>query len=86
MKITAKYASECPACHVRIAVGSQVEWSRGSAARHVTCGPVTAVAKAAHRGAFRSTRRSGAGQAARVPGYSSYCTDRPSCRCYDCAS
>lgn len=30
--------------------------------------------------------RSGAGSAASVPGYSSYCTDRPGCGCYDCAS
>lgn len=29
---------------------------------------------------------SGAGSAAPVTGYSSYCTDRPGCRCYDCAS
>lgn len=29
---------------------------------------------------------SGAGSAAAVAGYSSYCTDRPGCRCYDCAS
>ena len=29
---------------------------------------------------------SGHGQAAAVAGYPSYCTDSPSCRCYDCAS
>lgn len=29
---------------------------------------------------------SGHGQAASVRGYSSYCTDNESCRCYDCAS
>jgi hypothetical protein len=33
-----------------------------------------------------SRRASGAGSATRMPGYSSYCTDTPSCRCYDCAS
>lgn len=27
---------------------------------------------------------SGAGQAANVPGYSSWCTGRPGCGCYDC--
>ncbi|KKM05264.1 hypothetical protein LCGC14_1755860 [marine sediment metagenome] len=29
---------------------------------------------------------SGRGQAAKMPGYSSYCTDNDYCRCYDCAS
>lgn len=28
----------------------------------------------------------GHGSAAQVAGYSSYCTDRPGCGCYDCAS
>jgi|GEM_PF-2243361 len=31
-------------------------------------------------------RASGAGHAASVPGFSSWCTDRPGCGCYDCAS
>jgi hypothetical protein len=29
---------------------------------------------------------SGAGSAASVPGYSAYCTDNATCRCFDCAS
>lgn len=30
--------------------------------------------------------RNGGGSAANVPGYSSYCTGRSGCGCYDCAS
>jgi len=37
MTITAKFSSICPCCSVRIAVGSKVEWSKGSPARHVAC-------------------------------------------------
>lgn len=37
MTITAKYASICPGCQVRITPGTKVEWSKGSPARHVTC-------------------------------------------------
>ena len=34
----------------------------------------------------RSYRSYGGGSAASVAGYSGYCTDRPGCRCFDCAS
>lgn len=37
MTITAKFASVCPCCQSRIAVGDKVEWSKGSKARHVAC-------------------------------------------------
>ena len=37
MTITAKFASTCPTCNARIAAGEQVEWSKGSPARHVAC-------------------------------------------------
>jgi hypothetical protein len=37
MIITAKFASACPCCNVRITVGSQVVWTKGSQARHVGC-------------------------------------------------
>lgn len=53
MKIQARFESRCPACGDRIQVGSTVEWSKGSAARHVDCQkaraerPVQAVAPAA---------------------------------------
>ena len=36
MVITAKFASVCPCCNARIEVGSKVEWTKGSKARHVT--------------------------------------------------
>lgn len=42
MIITAKFASVCPCCSARIAVGSKVEWSKGEKARHVTCGGAAA--------------------------------------------
>lgn len=37
MIITAKFASVCPCCSVRINVGDRIEWSKGSAARHPAC-------------------------------------------------
>ncbi len=37
MIITAKFASVCPCCNVRIVAGSKVEWSKGSPAKHVAC-------------------------------------------------
>jgi len=42
MVITAKFSSVCPHCNGRIEVGSKVEWSRGSKARHVACGSAVA--------------------------------------------
>jgi hypothetical protein len=38
MIITAKFASVCPTCSSRIAIGEKVEWSKGSKAAHVACG------------------------------------------------
>ena len=50
MVITAKFASVCPCCNARIEVGSKVEWTRGSKARHVGCsGSSAAVAAPARR-------------------------------------
>lgn len=37
MIITAKFASVCPCCSQRIQVGSEVEWTKGSAATHKAC-------------------------------------------------
>jgi hypothetical protein len=37
MVIIAKFASVCPCCSQRIEVGSKVEWTKGSKARHVAC-------------------------------------------------
>lgn len=89
MTITAKYAGICPACRGTINPGQKVEWAKGSQARHVACGAVAPVsAPAVARRPVSSYRRMGAGHgsAARVAGYSSYCTANDSCRCYDCAS
>lgn len=37
MKITARFASTCSTCRRPIAIGSMVEWSKGSNATHVVC-------------------------------------------------
>ena len=51
MTITAKFASTCPCCNQPIRVGSPVEWTKGSKARHVSCaakpGAVSAPSSAA---------------------------------------
>ncbi len=98
MTITAKYAAICPVCNGPINPGSQIEWSKGTKARHTACSSSSSSPAVAPRTygqrieAQRSTtarRRgwgAGAGGAARVPGYSSFCTDNASCRCFDCAS
>jgi hypothetical protein len=85
MIITAKFASVCPCCSVRITVGSKVEWSRGAKAVHVACAGKPAVASTSRR-SYREPLGAGHGRSdCGVPGYSSYCTDNSSCRCYDCA-
>ena len=83
MTITAKFASVCPCCGARIVPGTKVEWSKGSPAKHVGCvgKPVTATVS---RPAAYRPRASGAGAAPSVRGYSSYCTNRPGCGCFDC--
>ena len=96
MTIAAKYSTKCPACNVMISAGAQVEWSKGSPARHVSCpGAAASSRPSAQVGYLRvgqatrytsARRSSGGGSAASVPGYSSYCTGRDSCGCYDCAS
>lgn len=37
MTITAKFSTICPVCGQRITTGQQVNWTRGSAAQHVSC-------------------------------------------------
>lgn len=88
MIITAKFASVCPCCSLRINVGSKVEWSKGEKARHVTCAgkPVASAPSVARSSYRRAPMGRGHGYAASVPGYSSYCTANASCGCYDCAS
>lgn len=103
MTITAKYAATCPCCRAAITPGQQVEWTKGTPAKHTACasnGAAVAAAPArtaataygqrvgASRAAWGARRGMGAGHGAAgsVPGYSSYCTDNASCRCYDCAS
>ena len=96
MTITAKFSTICPCCNTRITAGSKVEWTKGSPARHVACaGSAPAAKPTTYSGRIESSRRawgarrgmgSGHGAAVKMPGYSSYCTDSPTCRCYDCAS
>lgn len=62
MTITAKFASVCPHCGTRITPGTQVEWSRGSQARHVACGEhgtTTVTMPRPRRQTARSGRRTG---------------------------
>jgi hypothetical protein len=37
MIITAKYPSSCACCRQPIQVGSKIEWSKGSPAKHAAC-------------------------------------------------
>ena len=58
MVITARFASFCPCCNARIDVGSKVEWSKGSKARHVACtGPSVASTVRAASSSPRPTSR-----------------------------
>ena len=60
MIITAKFASTCSCCRQPIAVGSKIEWSKGSPAKHTACaqGPSSTVSAApARRSAYRGQGR-----------------------------
>lgn len=57
MTITARYASTCPTCSHAITPGQQVEWTRGSQARHVDCG--ASVPRTTAAPARRPARRPG---------------------------
>lgn len=59
MIITAKFASVCPCCSIRIVAGTKVEWSKGSPARHVACSGsatsnVVTVSRPAARRSYRT--------------------------------
>jgi hypothetical protein len=54
MIITAKFASVCPCCSSRIAVGAKVEWNRGEKAKHVACGGAVQAAAATAAPAART--------------------------------
>lgn len=54
MTIRAKFASTCPDCGRAIEVGSEIEWERGSKARHTDCS-IAAAAPAAAPVAVSST-------------------------------
>lgn len=79
MIITAKYASTCPCCSVRIVPGTPVEWSKGSPARHVGC-KGGAVTMSTPRPAYRSSAPRGR----RTGCYCGSIEDHP--RKSDCAS
>jgi hypothetical protein len=61
MIITAKFASVCPCCRQPIAVGSKIEWSKGSPAKHVACaqGSATVVGMQIVKVADMPRRRTG---------------------------
>ena len=83
MTITAKYPSRCACCHQPIEVGSKIEWSKGSPARHAACagGTVSAPASAARRSSYRpgTTYERGVGRTC------DECGDRatPGTRCWE---
>jgi hypothetical protein len=58
MIITAKFASTCSCCRAPIAVGSKIEWSKGSPARHVACTSGTTALTAATTRPSYTARRS----------------------------
>lgn len=62
----------------------RVVWQGADASLCTVGAAAQQVARATRRPRYRMG--SGAGSAAHVAGYSSYCTDRPGCGCYDCAS
>lgn len=84
--LSAKFAGTCPVCRGAIHVGQPVLWAPGQKARHTSCGSTPAAPATTLSQRPRYRMGSGAGSAAQVRGYSSYCTDREGCRCYDCAS
>ena len=53
MIITAKFASTCPCCSLPVAVGAQVEWSKGSKAVHVACSGKPSAQATSPRSAYR---------------------------------
>jgi hypothetical protein len=60
MIITAKFASTCSCCRAPISVGSKIEWSKGSPARHVACtAGATALTAATTRSSYTARRSYG---------------------------
>lgn len=55
MTITAKFASTCPVCQRRIAPGQEVEWKKGSPAKHVGCKATAATKSAPRKSSFPSS-------------------------------
>ena len=54
MTISAKFSTICPVCHGRIAIGDEIEWSKGSPAKHEACD--RAAAKAERKASRKHTR------------------------------
>ncbi len=54
MIITAKFASTCSCCRQPIAVGSKIEWTKGSPAKHTACAGAVASSFSARPAGRRS--------------------------------
>jgi hypothetical protein len=67
MTIRAKYPGRCSQCGGRIVVGSEIEWSKGSPARHSCCG-APSIAHARTRRTTSAPRRSSFPATAPEPG------------------
>ena len=59
MIITAKYPSYCACCRQPITVGSRIEWSKGSPAKHTACSGAVASTISAHPAGRRYTSSRG---------------------------
>lgn len=55
MTITAKYPSTCAVCGRRIQVGEQIEWKKGSPARHTGCKASASKSAAPRKSSFPSS-------------------------------
>jgi hypothetical protein len=94
MMITARFASTCPTCRAAIAVGSKVEWSKGSPARHAACAAGSSAAAPAGRIVGRmydaqkfngyGARRGGYTRACKTGGNCSSIGSGKSCSAPDC--
>jgi hypothetical protein len=81
MIISAKFASFCPCCKTRIALGERIEWSRGSTARHVAC---SATGAPATTSAPRTARRTRGARYCEGWGADNPHAPRPAYTCHDC--
>ena len=84
MTITAKYLSTCATCNGPIVKGALIEWQKGQAVRHATCGSTPRGASSPRRGSYGSTYTRFAGGAQHYTNNHGRCEDAPACGCCSC--